>query len=250
MATIINTSDDLLKLLSDNAEFYQAVRRLILTEELIQLPERFAAFANRVETFITKQEKFNEDQLQFNEEQRQFNDETRQFIDEQRQFNDEIRQFTDDQRRFNHRMEVNMGELKGNAARTIINAYLYEIAAHLNLTLQSTLSRRQLGELIGPPGHTPGVSNEDRMSFIRADLVAAGTDSQGVTRYIALEASYTADARDTRRARRNAELLERLIGCPAHPMIASVHNDRDIQSEIDDGAMAWYALNPDDFTPE
>ena len=60
MATIINTSDDLLKLLAENAQFYRAVRRLVLTDELIELPERFARSAARVETFITRQEQINE----------------------------------------------------------------------------------------------------------------------------------------------------------------------------------------------
>lgn len=215
MAATINTTDDLIRLLTENAEFYQAVRRLILTDELIQLPERFAAFANRVDDFIAEQRGVNTEQ-----------------------------------RRFNRRIEDGIGELKGNAARTVINAYLYEIAAHVGLTLQSTLSRRELNELIGPQGRHPDVSSGDRASFVRADLVIIAAGPDGDACNIALEASYTADVRDTARARRNAELLERLTGRRTHAMIASVRNDRDAQAEIDHGAVHWYALDPDDFTPE
>ena len=222
MASTINTTDDLIRLLTENAEFYQAVRRLILTDELIQLPERFAAFANRVDDFIT----------------------------EQRDINRRMDDFITEQRGINRRIEDGIGELKGNAARTIINAHLYEIAAHLGLTLQATLSRRQLGDLIGPQGRHPDVSSGDRASFIRADLVIIAASPDGDARNIALEASYTADVRDTRRARRNAELLERLTGRRTHAMIASVRNDNDAQAEVDRGAVGWYALDPDDFTPE
>lgn len=81
MATI-NTSDDLLRLLAENAEFYQAARRLILSDELIELPERLARFVDRVESFIVRQGQFN-----------------------------------DEQREFNHRMEAAVGELRGNTAR-------------------------------------------------------------------------------------------------------------------------------------
>ena len=52
--TTINTSEDLLSLLREDAYFYKQARRLILTDELINLPERFAVFAGRVEDFITK----------------------------------------------------------------------------------------------------------------------------------------------------------------------------------------------------
>ena len=207
MATIINTSDDLLKLLAENTEFYQAVRRLVLSDELIELPERFAKFATRVDDFI------------------------------------------EEQRQFNRRIETSIGELKGNIARYVVGVLFGEIAEQLGFTFKDTLSRQQLRQMIGPQGHTD-VSSGDRQSFIRADLVVLADDAAGNTHYIAVEASYTGDARDTARARRNAELLQRFTGCPAHAMVASVHNDQDIQAEIDAGGVHWYTLNPDDFVPE
>ena len=75
-------------------------------------------------------------------------------------------------------------------------------------------------------------------------------DAGGDTHYIAVEASYTGATRDTTRARRNAEMLQRFTGCPAHAMVASVRNDQDIQAEVDGGEVHWYALDPDDFRPD
>ena len=40
--TMINTSDDILSLLNENDEFRDAVRRAILTEDLLTLPAVFA----------------------------------------------------------------------------------------------------------------------------------------------------------------------------------------------------------------
>ena len=242
MATTINTSDDLLRLLAENTEFYQAVRRFILTDELIELPERFARFTAEVHDFIARQERFNE-------EQRQINHRVDNFIEEQHQFNAEQRQFNEEQRQFNHRIETSIGELKGNTARYVVGVLFGEIAEQLGFTFKDTLSRQQLRQLIGPQGHTDA-SSGDRQSFIRADLVVIAEDAAGNTHYIAVEASYTADARDTARARRNAELLQRFTGCPAHAAIASVHNDQGIRAEIDGGEVHWYTLNPDDFIPE
>lgn len=50
--TTINTSEDLLRLLREDAHFYERARRLILTDELVTLPKPFVA---RVDDFIAKQ---------------------------------------------------------------------------------------------------------------------------------------------------------------------------------------------------
>ena len=57
---VINTPEDLLRLLDENAEFREAARRHILTDELIRLPERFAQFVDRVENFVEEQRAFNQ----------------------------------------------------------------------------------------------------------------------------------------------------------------------------------------------
>ena len=67
----INTSDDLLRALRENPEWKEAVRREILTEELMNLPARF-------DKFVGEQRRFNDEQRRFNDEQRQFNDDQRQ----------------------------------------------------------------------------------------------------------------------------------------------------------------------------
>ena len=256
MATVINTSDDLLKLLAENTEFYQAVRRLVLTDELIELPERFARFTVEVHDFIARQERFNERVDNFIEEQRQFNQRIETSVGELQATTarletsvGELQATTARLDTSMARLETSVGELKGNTARYVVGVLFGEIAAQLGFTFKNTLSRQQLGQMIGPQGHTD-VDSGDRQSFIRADLVVIADDADGNTHYVAVEASYTGDARDTARARRNAELLQRFTGCPAHAMVASVHNDQDIEAEIDGGDVHWYALNPDDFVPD
>ena len=81
--TVIHTTDDLIRLLNENDEFRQAVRRHVLSDELLQLPERHAKFETRVESFIDEQRQFNK------EEQRQFNQRMEKEIGELREFNQE-----------------------------------------------------------------------------------------------------------------------------------------------------------------
>ena len=247
--TVIHTTDDLIRLLNENDEFRQAVRRHVLSDELLQLPERLAKFETHVEDFIGEQRQFNKEQRQFNKEQRQFNKEQRQFNQHIETEISELRQFNKEQRQFNQRMENSIGELRGNTARQVARAYFMEIAEGMGFRCKGILMRADLVQML-THSERDDIPHGDRQSFFRADLVVEATDSDGAMHYIAVEASYTADQRDTSRAQRNAALLTRFTGHPAHAAIASVRNVHEIQSLIDDGTVYWHALTPDDFTPE
>ena len=86
-----------------------------------------------------------------------------------------------------------------------------------------------------------GISRGDLRSFHRADLVMQVTDQQGQEYYIAVEMSYTADERDTTRAVRNAEYLERFTGRPANAAVAGLRRDRRIE-DIEPDEVFWYEL--------
>ena len=58
--TTINTSEDLLRLLREDAHFYEQARRLILTDELITLPQRFTELVQIVTELSTKLDAFAE----------------------------------------------------------------------------------------------------------------------------------------------------------------------------------------------
>ena len=267
----IRTSEDLLRLLRENEEFREAVRRHILSDELIRLPERFAAFAERVETFMAEQQgfnaeeqrhiqrrtaankeqrQFNAEQRQFNEEQRHINKEQRQFNDEMRDFRDEMRQFRTEQRQVNQRLETAIGELRGNVARRLVNDRFDDIVGLFGFYLNSILTRAELSKLLPAKPWESDLSYGERRSFLSADLVVEAIDPDDRIHYIAVEASYTADERDTNRVLRNAALLEQLTGQPAYAVVASVRNVREIQGLIDDGQVRWYPIDPDDFTPD
>ena len=148
----INTPEDLLRLLDENAKFREAARRHILTDELIRLPERFAQFVDRVDGFIEEQTGFN-----------------------------------DEQRAFNQRMETAVGELRGNVARQIVGMYRREIAAGLGLAYQRPVDRHELFDML-PPLATSGIERGDWHSFYRADLALEAAGQADNVHYVAIEA--------------------------------------------------------------
>lgn len=231
----INTAEDLLRALRENPEWKEAVRREILTEELMNLPGRFDRFV---------------------EEQRQFNAETQGFIEEQRQFNAEQRRFNDrvegfmerTDRRF-ARIEDDISNMRGEYARNTAIGEAPDIAERMGFQMMRVLSRDDLRELLRT-SDTSGTATSQLQSFRRADLVIEAADSDGNIHYIAVEASNTGDERDTRRAIRNAAFLARLTGQPAHSAIASVRIDDRIQEIVNSGRVYWHELEDRDPAPE
>ena len=235
----INTPEELLRALRENPEWKEAVRREILTEELMNLPARFEQFVARTEQFVARTEQFVARTEQFIDEQRQFNE-------AQRQFNTTVEGFmarTD--QRF-ARMEGDISEMKDTHAigKTVRDAE--GIAHDMGYKFIRTLS---ISDLLGmvTSNDTADLETRELRSFRLADLVIEATDGDGATHYIAMEVSYTADRRDISRTIRNAGFLTRFTGHPAHPAVASIRNDREIQNLIDSGQVYWYEL--EDNTP-
>ncbi|MCY4520378.1 MAG: hypothetical protein OXC13_06310 [Caldilineaceae bacterium] len=242
MAVFTATQEEFLRLLDENAEFRQQVRQRILSQELIELPERFAVFASRVDEFIT--------------EQRTVNAELRAFNAEQRETNAELRAFNAEQRETNARVEKRLqgiaddiGMLKGNVAVRATRDNAERIVEQvLNLHPLSILSRSNLIAMLRPKA--PEIERTWRNSFYQADLVMQCEADDGTVHYMAAEASYTADRRDIDRALRNADLLTRCTNAPAHAVVASVRNDHEVQALVDAGKVHWFQLTNRDLTPD
>ena len=224
MSTAMNANERarFLQALRDDPDFRDEVRSLLLGDELLQLPERFAQFAAYVSDFI--------------ETQRAFNTRVEEFITDQKQFNE-------DQKAINRRVERDLGILKGNAARRLLQLHHDTILEIFQLDFVRTLGRDDLSRMVRNSGIATQIEFGQRRSFYAADLVLEGTDADGITHYVAAEGSFTADHRDTDRARRNAEFLTRFTGCTAHAMVASVSNDHAVQELVDAGAIGWFQLD-------
>ena len=214
--TTINNQDDFLEALRNNPAWREAVRALILGDELLQLPVRFDAFVQEFETFAQEQSAFAREQSA-------------------RTANLEERV---------GRVENDMGTLKGDFARTRTVQDAPGIASDMGLQFFRTLSARELGDMAGS-----NLPRDTHRSFRNADLVIEATDRTD-TRYIAMEVSFTADRRDCDRAIRNAGLITRFTGKAAQAAVASVRNDREATEAVESGAVYWHPLEDRTPSPE
>lgn len=127
------------------------------------------------------------------------------------------------------------------AADRIAQRVAPAIALTMNLRLTKNLSGEDLSAMLSGQDLS-GISHSQLESFLLADLIMETTDSDGRMLYVAVESSYTADERDTRRAIRNAGYLTRFTGAPARAAITAVRTDWNIDDLIASGAVHWYKM--------
>ena len=220
MTMEINNQQDILRALDTDPAFREAVRRHLLTDDLINLPEKFAAFA-------TSQQAFNQS-----------------LRDDVQSVREDVQSVRADVQR----IAADVGDLKGNVAGRAAWDRHDDILAQLDFTLVTMLSNADLNNLANR-SDTTGIHRSDLLSFYRADLVMEALDHDKNTHYVVMEASYTADARDTDRVTRNAGFLTRFTGQPAHAVIASRQNDYAVQRLVENNTVHWFQLTDVDLQP-
>ncbi len=248
--TNINTIEDLIRLLDENPEWREALRDRLLTRELIELPEKFAAF-------VEKMTEFQSNMATFVSEMTAFKDEMVTFRDEMVTFRDEMVTFKDETNERLERVEVRLDRIDGRLDRiqddvgTIRGIYArdsairdaIQIADDMGLMWVRSLSQEELGRMSNTP-QASDLTRDERRSFRRADLVFEALDSLGTTCYVAVEVSFTVNGRDTSRATDHAQILTALTGSPAYPAVAGMRRDDRFSDILESGEIFWFELLP------
>ena len=213
--TAINDIRDLLQILREQPDWAAQVRAVLLSQELLDLPGKVAILAANVETINQRLDRLEQDAAELKAGQRTIIDD--------------------------------VGFIKGRYAGDLAVMDAPDIAEAMGYEYRRTLTREQIRE-ISRPGQGSVASNR-LLSFRHADLVIEAVQDSEIT-YIAVEASFTADERDTRRAMDNAALLTRFTGFPARPAIASVRNTDEVLPLIGDNRLHWHPLDHRHLAPE
>ncbi len=194
--TLISTTADLLRLLREDPDFRDEVRRLILSQELIELPERFARFEAYVE---------------------------RQFT--------EIRGDITEMRGDITVVHGDLGRLKGaEYERKVSRVFASYASAAFRLRHNRPLRRNKLlltagqgptaeyEEILATVFDNGEISADDLGELQQADAVMMGQD-QGEAVYFVGEFSVTVNNNDIDRAIARAGILGRVTGSQAWPMV-------------------------------
>ena len=255
MATI-NTIEDLLRLLDENPEWVEALRTRLLTQDLLDLPERFSQFVAEMQDFRAEVNRFVEatnrrfDAIEARQD-RMENDikeirkdvgEIRQNVDVLQQDVGELKQDVKDGRR-------DIAVLRGSHARTAALRSATTIARRMGLRRPKTLSEDDLWDMTDSTD-TSDIHANVLDSFRSADLVMEATDTVGEVCYIATDISFTVHQIDISRAIRNSRFLTRFTGRPAFAVVAGEYAHEDIQDVLDTGGVFWHQLKRSDLEVE
>ena len=264
----IATVEDLVRVLDEHPQWREAVRTRLLTRELLELPQRLADFAATTDRrFKAVDQQFAELKRNLAEfianTDRRFEAAAQQSAELRRQLAESIantdRRFAELRRNLAEstantnrqfdKLRTEIGPIKAAHAATSARAEADLMAEERGLTFVEFVEPKERWAM-ARGSDTGDISREELLSFRRADIVIRAADPDGAECYVAVEVSYTANGRDTKRAQRNARFLTRFTGQRADPMVASLQIDDRIRTAVAAGEVSWYKLYPQAFEVE
>ena len=237
---------EILNAVRNDPEVRDALRRELLSQDLLELPERFSAHAAATERRLGSLENVLAEFIAATnrrlEALEQGQEELKQDMAGLKQGQEELKQGHDSLVTIVTGVREDIRPLKAAHARNAAERAIVGIA----LT-NDCLPVKQLGELdlyqMLPANQSSDIDRASQESFRRADLVIeAEHESTGETHYFAVEASYTAGLNDIRRAVRNAEYLTRFTGRSAQPVVASVDIIPEAEAAFREQGCTHYAI--------
>jgi hypothetical protein len=240
-AMTINTMQDLARVLDEHPEWVDALRVRLLTRELLELPQKLADFVTaankRFEAIETRLDRMEDDLTELKGGQARMEDDLTEMKGGQARMQDDLSLL----KRGHARMQDDLSVLKGGHARNAAERQAGLIAEDLGLEYVRTLTFDDIRNLVRSHD-TTDIPVNDLRSFRLADLVVEAAQ-EGDACYVAVEISFTANGRDTKRALRNAGFLTRFTGRRAYAVVAGVHVDDRIRDILDDGDVSWHRLD-------
>ena len=215
----INTIEDLARILREEPTWAEALRALLLSEDVLNLPARF-------DRFVEEQREFNAVVVQFIKEQQETNKELREANKEQRETNKELREINRLTNMRLNNIEGRLGNLDGGEyerrgraralARSLttfgfVGAYFaLHQGGHTDPRFTSSLSQAiKRGDI------TPQRAGD----LLESDIVISAVGN----RHAVFEVSITADYDDIHRARARAEIMAQIVGGEVKPAIITAN---------------------------
>lgn len=251
--TTVNDIADIVRIIREQPEWADTIRSVLLSRELLELPQRFAEYAEatnrrleRLETILADFMESTDRRLEALETGQTALQEGQAKLEagqaEMRADIAEIKDDVDEIRTDISAIREDLRPIKAAHTRNGAERDTRRIARTMNCFQINLLNSDDLYRLLAAID-SDDISRSDRDSFESADIVIVGEHREtGETHYIAVEASFTAHEDDTRRAIRNADYLARSTGQPTHAVVASRLVDPNVEPIFASGRVHWYEI--------
>ena len=239
---IINNFDDILQAMEQDPALREAMRRHILTEELLQLPVQVSRLETSVAQLQEGQSRLETSVAHLQEGQSRL--ETRMDGLEAGQKSLELGQDV-----LKGRMDSMAGRL-GDAVGHAYEARAAELTPrrlrqqmgirNATLIMAATQPARYgIHDILEEAVEIDRISEAEAEDLENLDLAFAGQDPSGNTIQAAIEASITISPEDIRRAIRRAEILERATKVPSLPAVIGENISLEEQAEAENLGVAF-----------
>ena len=242
--TTIDTMEDIIRILREQPDVREEIRRLILTDELLALPAQFIEMRKDQAEMRQEIQRISQTQT----EMQQAQTEMQQAQTEMKQAQTEMQQAQTGMQQTQTRMQNDIrmlkddvGVLKGLSAFAPTERRYGLIALELGLEPEDILSPVEIARL-SMNDAARDIDQSALQSFRDSDLIVSARASDGELCYIAVEVSYTVGHSDIDRAIAHAELITRLTGARAFPVVSGVRAAAVAETRLGSDAIHWHQL--------
>ena len=242
MTTPINSFQDILDAMERDPALRDALRRYVLTDEILALPAQVKALTDAVEALVNEFRELRAGQEQLRADVGEIRADVADLRAGQEQLRadvGEIRADVADLRAGQEELRTNVGRMGGDVSRLLGTNYEGKAT-----TFAPRMARRNLG-LANPRVVAMGLANnmalplpeadqaaergditwDEADDIVRADVIISATDQDGAQRYVLAEISITVQERYRVRAHRRAALLEKATGVTTIPVVIGIDEE-------------------------
>lgn len=242
MAFTVRDFHDLVELLEEQPTWRAELRRLILTDEVLGLPQALRELAQSVRELAESQRRYEERSdtrfTRIETDIHEIKGDVSQLKGDVSQLKGDVSQLKGDVARLDDRL----GELDGRTleqqVRERLTAYLSRVALRLR-----PIADADFAELLEAAVDEGRISEEEMEEAKLIDAVARGRRrSDGETIYLALEISVAVNSRDVERALRRATIITAATGVFTLPVVVGKTIRSEVRQEAESQGASWVVL--------
>ena len=213
--TNINTFEEILQAMERNPALRDAMRRHILTEELLQLPTQ----VSRMETDLTD---LKADVTELKADVTELKEGQARLEEGQARLETDVAGLKEGQARMSGQLSNIIGsDYERQAARLAVRRMRQQFCLSRIEMLQAITvpDKLDLTNLLDRANETGAISQEEADDMELADLALRGLESEGREVHVVAEVSLTVQDEDVQRAARRAAIMARATGGTVHPAV-------------------------------
>ena len=250
--------EDIIRILREQPEIREAVRREILTEELLNLPRQVAEMATILRDVLATLQQHTEaiaeirgdvsvlktDVSGLKTDVSELKTDVSGLKTDMVEVKADVAELKTDMVEVKadvSGLRVDVAELKGSSAMGVAERRYGFIAFELGLKARHLLDSADIAQFAAHEAAS-GFSPSDLDSFMNCDLmILAESPTEGEC-YIVVQVSYTVDHSDIDRAISHSQMVTRFTGLPAYPVVAGMERAGVTERRLTSGTVHWHRM--------